>query len=360
MAVFRQPRRMFECPADRRAINPPAAGPAMSATTPQRTPIAMPMQCPDGFEPVHPVVLVRLGLWDMDLFLAGANGGKPVLLRGSGVEVDGQRIDALVESLETPVLVRSSDYQKLSEHLLDSLDGVVEDESIPSADRFVMVQTAAFAEVELASTLIDPERFVGASRRVGGVLVKLLQCGDMTPAEMFAVARHDHYTFTHVTNVCCYALQLATELGVTDPDELHELAVGALLHDSGKRRIPPSLVRKPGRLTKSELAIVRMHPQHGFEDLARGASLTLRQLMMVYQHHERVDGAGYPVGLTGGEIHSWARLLAVVDVFDALTGRRPYRRPCSSEVALRHLKAHAGSHFDKEMVRCWSKIIAAE
>ncbi len=76
--------------------------------------------------------------------------------------------------------------------------------------------------------------------------------------------------------------------------------------------------------------------------------------MMVYQHHERVDGSGYPVGVTGRDIHPWAKMLAVVDVFDAMTGTRPYRNSSSTRVALQYLNHNSGSQFDPEIVRCWS------
>ncbi len=218
-----------------------------------------------------------------------------------------------------------------------------------------MLQTAAAAEVELASSLVDPDRFVKFSHKLGGYFVTLIQSGELGPSEVYQVARHDHFTFTHVTNVCCFALILADELGITDRAQLDEIAVGALLHDVGKRHVPVQVLRKPGPLNPGERAIINRHPQRGFEDLAARGDLTLRQLLMIYQHHEQLDGGGYPVGAAGDEIHPWARMLAVVDVFDALTGRRPYRRPATAEVAMRFLQERAGSHFDKEMVQCWSQ-----
>jgi HD-GYP domain-containing protein (c-di-GMP phosphodiesterase class II) len=81
------------------------------------------------------------------------------------------------------------------------------------------------------------------------------------------------------------------------------------------------------------------------------------QLMVVYQHHERIDGSGYPVGFQGDEIHPWARMLAIVDVFDAITGRRPYRKSAASSEAMEYICSNAGTHFDPEMVACWKSIM---
>lgn len=79
--------------------------------------------------------------------------------------------------------------------------------------------------------------------------------------------------------------------------------------------------------------------------------------MMVYSHHERMDGKGYPVGMVGAEIHPWAKLLAVVDVFDAITSARPYRMPMILPEALAFLERNAGTHFDREMVTCWNALM---
>jgi HD-GYP domain-containing protein (c-di-GMP phosphodiesterase class II) len=86
--------------------------------------------------------------------------------------------------------------------------------------------------------------------------------------------------------------------------------------------------------------------------------MSFEQLMMVYQHHERFDGKGYPVGVQGEEIHPWARMLAVVDVFDAMTGTRPYRRPATAQEAMEYIGRSAGTHFDPEMVKCWKSTMA--
>ena len=102
---------------------------------------------------------------------------------------------------------------------------------------------------------------------------------------------------------------------------------------------------------------MQMHPLRGFVDLRTSCNVGFEQLLMVYQHHERIDGKGYPVRLVGDEIHPWARMLTVVDVFDALTSKRPYREAMRLSDALDFLERGAGTHFDKEMVQCWISAI---
>jgi HD-GYP domain-containing protein (c-di-GMP phosphodiesterase class II) len=172
--------------------------------------------------------------------------------------------------------------------------------------------------------------------------------------ELFRLARHDFNTFTHVTNVASYAVILAERLGWDQGDTLNQIATAAMLHDIGKRFIPSSILTKPARLTPQERAIIETHPQRGYEELCERSELNFDQLMLVYQHHERVAGKGYPVGLGGDEIHPWARMLAVVDVFDAMTAIRPYRRPATAREAMDYICQSAGTHFDPEIVECWN------
>jgi HD-GYP domain-containing protein (c-di-GMP phosphodiesterase class II) len=100
-----------------------------------------------------------------------------------------------------------------------------------------------------------------------------------------------------------------------------------------------------------------LHPILGFRKLAHRPELNEGQLMMAYQHHERIDGRGYPVGCVGSEIHPWAKLCSVVDVFEAVTSRRPYRQPLSRSKALELQERESGTAFDAEMLKCWKSVI---
>jgi HD-GYP domain-containing protein (c-di-GMP phosphodiesterase class II) len=168
---------------------------------------------------------------------------------------------------------------------------------------------------------------------------------------------HDGSTFAHITNVCTYAMLLGQGLGVSDRDVLMELGTAALLHDVGKRQVACSILRKPGKLTVAEQRIIADHPRKGFEELNQRDDLSWAQLLMVYQHHEREDGSGYPVGIDSGEIHWMAKVCAIVDVFDALTARRAYRESASAAAALEHLDGESARRLDKELVKCWKAIV---
>jgi HD-GYP domain-containing protein (c-di-GMP phosphodiesterase class II) len=159
--------------------------------------------------------------------------------------------------------------------------------------------------------------------------------------------------FTHALNVATYSLLLARRFGITDEQQLMQIGQGALLHDLGKQQIPHSITHKPGKLNDQERRIVQRHPIWGFKQLCRRTDLSWGQLMMVYQHHERCDGRGYPVGSLRSEIHEYARLCAIADVYDAAQRDRPDRRASRKEDILDYLDRQAGRGFDEEMTRCW-------
>jgi HD-GYP domain-containing protein (c-di-GMP phosphodiesterase class II) len=109
-------------------------------------------------------------------------------------------------------------------------------------------------------------------------------------------------------------------------------------------------------LDLEELAIIRRHPQLGFEKLAPQPDLNIGILMMTYQHHERIDGSGYPCSVPDLEIHPWAKLCAIVDVFEAITSDRPYLVPCSVESALNFMESGRDKQFDGDMLDVWVRL----
>jgi len=127
-----------------------------------------------------------------------------------------------------------------------------------------------------------------------------------------------------------------------------------MLHDLGKRFIPSRILTKTTRLTPEEREIVESHPTRGYVELCEKSDLDFGQLMMVYQHHEHMDGNGYPVKVMADEIHPWARMLAVVDVFDSMTAKRPEGRAATLDQVLDFLRQQAGTQFDCEVVKCWT------
>lgn len=170
-----------------------------------------------------------------------------------------------------------------------------------------------------------------------------------------AMARRDLYTGGHVNRVTGYATLIARHLEVP-PEEIDAIRYAAHLHDVGKLAIPTEILRKPGFLNRQEWDVVRQHPVAGSQILER-ISVLRDAAPLVRHHHERYDGTGYPAGLRGEEIPLGARIIAVVDAFDAMVSDRPYRNAIPEREAIRELKGGAGTQFDPAIVRRFLEIL---
>jgi len=167
------------------------------------------------------------------------------------------------------------------------------------------------------------------------------------------VESRDIYTAGHNFRVALYALRIAEEMGVS-PEMRRALVTGAIVHDVGKINIPNEILNKPGNLTEAERKIIESHPVRGYQ-LCKNLGFMREELGIIRSHHERMDGKGYPDGLQGEQIPFLARIVAVADVYDALTSERAYRQAWSHEEAMYYLRTHKRTHFDPKVVDAWQQ-----
>ncbi len=168
---------------------------------------------------------------------------------------------------------------------------------------------------------------------------------------------YDDYTYHHSLSVAVMSLAIGMEFKF-DKNTLNELVTAALLHDIGKIAIPITILNKPARLTSEEFEVIKKHPIIAATHLRKNNLVTQNTFMGIVGHHEKWNGTGYPNGLDGKNIHMFARIMAVADVFDALTSHRPYRKPAPTHEVLEYIMANAGTHFDEEIVRAFLKRVA--
>ncbi len=168
---------------------------------------------------------------------------------------------------------------------------------------------------------------------------------------------HHSYTFSHSLNVCLLSVLIGAKLRLP-PGQLAELAVGALLHDLGKTRIPQRILDKPGPLSAAEWQAIHRHGQEAFRTLRSQWALPISAAHIACQHHENYDGTGYPGRLAGESIHLFARIVAVADNFDAVTADRPYRAACQSRQACEILLRSRGGKLDPRIVDTFLDTIA--
>lgn len=166
----------------------------------------------------------------------------------------------------------------------------------------------------------------------------------------------DNYTYQHSVQVAIFSLVLGVQLQLNQ-DELYVLCIGAMMHDIGKILIPKDLILKVDPLTDEEFKTIKKHTIKGYDYLKKHLNIPDPARIIALQHHERVDGCGYPYNIKGKTISRFARIVAIADVYDTLTLDRPYRKAISPNDALEYILSKCSTQFDYEMVKEFSKAI---
>lgn len=311
----------------------------------------------NDFIAISPAMLSPKSLPGVNIFIKSNQDSTPTLFCSSDSCASPERLHELSKSGVTKLFIRSSERDDYQAYLRENWEDLV-----ANTDRDPTAQISVISEV-MRDVLRegfngnDTNCIVEACQQVGKAASQVVEGPNVAISKLSNVLHHDFTTFTHCTNVSLYCTLLAKALGYSGT-ELEEISIGGLLHDVGKLQIDNRILTKPGRLDEAEFREVQRHPLAGFEQLTHCDSVTFGQLMMAYQHHERIDGSGYPVGCVGSEIHPLARLCAIVDVYEALTARRPYREPMSESTVMSLLNKGSGTEFDPEMLTCWQQQIA--
>ncbi|MGI5339949.1 HD-GYP domain-containing protein [Streptomyces sp. CA-181903] len=253
-----------------------------------------------------------------------------------------------------------------------AFDGVLRAGRRPDARRPALLGPAlGFALLHGPAALLAAELWRSAYGPVAALLVLLPHTVPARPAAggrreradrgatvralVGAVDLKDHYTRGHGERVGLLALRIGRELGVAG-DRLEALRIAGTLHDLGKLGVPTRVLRKDGPLTGEERRVIRLHPEYG-DELVRGVAIPDEAREAILHHHERLDGSGYPHGLTGCRIPEAARIVAVADAFDAMTTTRTYSRARPVPAALAELRRCAGTQFDPRMVEALARTL---
>ena len=170
--------------------------------------------------------------------------------------------------------------------------------------------------------------------------------------------KKDSYSYTHCIDCSALAVAFGRQLGLP-AEQIHELAIGALLFDIGKTKIPKRLLAKPGKLTEEEFSSVKIHVEFGLGIVDADKSVTPQMRAMIATHHERFNGTGYPKRLKGGEIPLTGRIAAIVDFYDAVTSERPYSPAMSPHDAIKYLYKLRNTHYQDELIEQFIQTIGA-
>jgi putative nucleotidyltransferase with HDIG domain len=292
----------------------------------------------------------------IDIYLRASAEAAPVLFCAAKDCPDLSRIAPLASQGISKLFIDHAERSSYQRYLREHWSALVQDDSIQFNNRIAVLSEVIRDVLNEEFTIGDTSRIVTQAQKLGASTRNLLGTHQLFARQLIDVLHHDYGTFTHSTNVSFYATILARELGFSEEDQ-EQVAVGGLLHDLGKLQIDERVLNKPGKLDELEFREIQKHPVTGLMELVDREDISFGQLMMAYQHHERTNGSGYPVGCVESEIHPWARLCAIVDVFEALTSNRPYRKAMNAKTALAVLDRGDGTEFDSEMLHCWRQLI---
>jgi len=246
----------------------------------------------------------------------------------------------------TPPVPEKSEPVKL---IPDELKDIINDKNSPPRQKAKSVYKSS---VDIMNRLLSSPTAQNIEEFKEGVtdVIDLILVDDETSNYLLNITSHDFYTYTHSVNVGVYSILLPKTLFKnTALQDMHELGAGFFLHDVGKVKVNSSIINKQGKLTDDEMEEMRTHPSQVNNILSEANQLSEECKVIVIQHHERNDGTGYPLGLTSDDIHLYACICSIADVYDALISKRTYRAKLDPFHALKLMKEEMITRFSKEI-----------
>lgn len=197
--------------------------------------------------------------------------------------------------------------------------------------------------------------FTNASRSITDDLMKAISDNDAVAVDISALKVSDEYTFKHSVDVATMSMIIARKYGL-DKKQVYEIGISGLLHDIGKSKIPNEILNKAGKLTDEEFEMMKQHSVFGFQILQEKKDLSNEVKMGVLQHHEKMNGRGYPLKVDGEKISLFPRIISVADIYDALVTERPYKKPFSPRDAVEMIMSMT-EELDIDIMRCFMESV---
>lgn len=253
------------------------------------------------------------------------------------------------------LLIKDKEIHLYQEYLAKNLKA----RSIPNAARNqirvgILQEQAKILLKEILDDPLSSLKFRTVESLAGDLTAEILQ-NEHIVHHLIAVRRHDFYSYVHSFNTAVLAAGLAAHIGL-DRDAVHRILIGMMLHDVGKRTIPPYVLHKLGNLTDTEYTLYKQHVVASSTLLEKKKEVPKEAITIALQHHERLNGKGYPYKLSGAAISIHGRIAAIADAFDALTTPRPHKYPLSPFYALQ-LLAREAVYYDKDLLASFIKML---
>jgi len=282
--------------------------------------------------------------------------GEMVLYRSADLPFTERTRQKLLDNKVSRLYVNSKAKAKYQKYIEQNLDKILLDKEIPEEKKAgILYETSKSLMKDVLENPQYGENIQRSKTMVENQVGFILR-GQEAFHSLLRISSFDYYTYTHSVNVCTFAIALAQQLGRKDEQYLHDLGIGALLHDVGKSKISERILNKRTALSPMEFEIMKKHPKWGVEILTSTDMIEAASYYPVLQHHERGSKSGYPNGLGLDEMHEFSRIVAVVDTFDAMTTQRVYQGAMETFPALKVMFALKGD-YDEEMLRAFAELM---
>lgn len=241
------------------------------------------------------------------------------------------------EGEEDPVTTPTMDDEKIAPETAQKIEKLkVADRTKVQLNESVRARVAEGMSYLFSNT--QSADLTEATKGIADDLMKAINDNDALAVDINILKVSDEYTFKHSVDVATMAMVIARNKGMPQ-QEVYDIGVAGLLHDIGKSQIPNEILNKPGKLTDEEFTIMKSHPVYGYNMLKEKKGLSDKIKLGVLQHHEKINGCGYPMGVSADKISPYARILTVVDIYDALVTERPYKKGFSPRDAVEMIMA---------------------
>jgi len=262
----------------------------------------------------------------------------------------------LLENRVDRLYITSDCTEKYQHYIEQNLGKILEDPSIRETKKAgILYETSTGLIKDVLSNPTYGDNIRRSKDLVANTVGYILK-GREAFHNLLKITSFDYYTYTHSVNVCTFAIALAQQMGYTDPQFLHELGVGALLHDIGKSKISERILNKRSALNATEFEIMKKHPKWGVEILSETDEISSASYYPVLQHHERGDDNGYPNNISLDEMHIYSKIVGIVDSFDAMTTERVYQHAMETYPAIK-IMFSVSEAYDENCLRAFVELM---
>lgn len=331
-----------------------------SKITPETFDPTLPARTPEApYRPINIHVLNKNFAGGFDIFYKTKSLGKTRYLKFAGDNPEHlEKVRKLLESgdLEQELFIREENRFKYFTHATEALREYVSDPDIPVQEKTKKIYDISTDIMKEFFEYNATHNVLRVAEDVMGLMDDCLHQDDLGFYMISQILHKDYYTYTHSVNVGLYCMTYGLKVNM-GPDDARELGLGGMLHDVGKAYVPNEIINKNGVLNTAEFEEIKKHPKYGETILSGMNCFGNNIIYMAGQHHEKFNGNGYPRGLSGEDISLFSRICMIMDVYDALTTRRSYKKPLSPERALHLMKQGMAEFFDNKILERFIRLL---